>query len=275
MFPVGGTEFPKDNATLLAALADGVRPLGVSADAVALDGSFPSFEQISIELTGARFRRDHRPRPAPQETVVGFETRRLEIRANPAHAETLPFHLDVRGSDCVFGFGRAADGAGAFALRSAAACTVEASAALADIEAAVRAAAGEAVAAQGASIHSVQIELESAGSRSLAFSAKVTARAVMFSATLTLKGRIDIDDAFNARLSGLACSGEGMMATLAATALRPRLAQWEGASAPLSRFIPRGLVPEDIALYGNRESGLSIRLQLAAARTDGAAESQR
>jgi hypothetical protein len=258
MFPLGDGEFPKDNATLEAALARGI----ATPAAITLDGGFPSFGTIRVDLSGARFHRGQRPATAPPETADGFFARVVEVRAAPAYFESLPFHLSLRADDCVFAFGRTPEGTNAGVLKSTSNGSLEITASIADIEAAILAVASEAAAAHGASVQSVRVTLESETPRRLSIHAAATAKAMMFSATLTLRGHVEIDDAFHARLSGIACTGEGMIANLAAAQLRPRLAGWEGCEFPLQSVLPPGFALTDVALDADPAHGFRARFRL-------------
>ena len=76
---------------------------------------------------------------------------------------------------------------------------------------------------------------------------------------ITLRGRLEIDDGFTARLRDIACTGDGMIANLAASQLRPRLAEWERLGFPLASALPVGFAISDIAL----EAGAELRCRAA------------
>jgi hypothetical protein len=66
-----------------------------------------------------------------------------------------------------------------------------------------------------------------------------------------------VDDAMEGRLTGLGCSGDGMIANLAAGSIRTRLTGMEGRRLALRDFVPnlRSLVLE-------AEGGLRIRAEI-------------
>jgi len=260
MFPLGGSDFPKDTATLHAALAQGLAPLGLGASAVALDGAFPTFAAVRVDLTGAQFHRGLRPSRTASDANGGFFSRVAEITAAPARFESVPFQLSARAEDAVFAFGKDADGRCAVILQNCARGELEVAIAIADIEAALLALANEAASEFGASVKSIRISMESEKPRSAAITAVAVASALMTKATLTLRGRLEIDEKFNARLSGATCTGDGMIANLAASQLRPRLAVLEGQNIGLGDVLPRGLNISSIAL---ETGGPCVRLRTA------------
>jgi hypothetical protein len=58
----------------------------------------------------------------------------------------------------------------------------------------------------------------------------------VMSGTLHIKGKVDIDDELNATLSGLSCTGEGMIGGMAAKFLEPMLKKYNGKKFPLMAF---------------------------------------
>ena len=238
----GSADFQQDKAALLAALAHAIAPLGLDAAAITLDGVFPSFAAIRVDLTGARLTRDYRPARGRADATGGISCRVLEIEAAPAQIENLPCSLSLRANDCFFAFGSTADGERAAILDRCSGGSLEVTAGIADIEAALLAIAGEAAAAHGAAIQSVHVSMEIENPRRLAITATATARAMMFSATLTVRGRLEITEDFNLQFSDLACTGDGMIANLAAGRLRSRLAELEARRFSLSQALPGGIV---------------------------------
>ena len=264
MFLLGGSDFPNDNATLLAALPESLAPLGLGAPAVALEGMFPSFAAVRVDLSGARFQRGQRVAGASSEMKDGFFSRVVEIKAAPAQFERLPFSFSFRAEDCVVAYGHAAEGARVGILQRCPGGSVEAEISVADAEAALLILANDAASGFGASVQSVRIALEAGGPRRIAITATAVAKALMTTATLTLRGRLEVDDTFNARLSDITCTGDGMIANLAAGQLRPRLEELENWSFPLASVLPAGLEFSDIALEAG--AGLQVRAAFRAER---------
>ena len=269
MFLLGGSDFPNDNATLLSALSESLAPLGLGAAAVALDGAFPAFAAMRADLTGARFHRGLRAIAMSPELKDGFFSRVVEIKASPAQFKRLPFSFSFRAEDCVFAFGKTADGARAGILRRCSGGSLEIAVNVADAEAALLVLANDAASGFGASVQSIRIAMEADGPRRVAITATAVAKALMTTATLTLRGRLEIDDAFNARLREITCTGDGMIANLAASKLRPRLAEWERLSLPLASVLPAGFTISGITL----EAGAELRVRAAFHSADGGTQS--
>lgn len=255
MFALGGDAFPNDTESLRTALTRGAEPFGAGEDSVGIEGSFPSIETLRMNLTGARL--DAQMPPVPQgKTEGGFFSRALDITAEPARLASVPIHVRLHAEDCVFAFGTAADGTRTASLQSCTNGTLDASAATVDLEAALLTLAHDAAAAHGAEVKSVRLTLDAENPRTIAVTAIAVAKAMFFTATLTIRGRIAMDADFNLRLSDAQCTGDGMLANLAAAQLRPRIVELERQSFSLRTFLPAGLQPAEVALSG----GASLRI---------------
>ena len=264
MFLLGGSDFPNDNATLRDALAGSLLPLGITAPGMVLEGEFPSFSALRIDATGAHFQRGHRIAAASSEVKDGFFARSLEIKAAPAKFESLPLHVSLRANDCVFAFGTTERNERAGTLRRCSGGTLEIAAGIAEIEATLLVLASEAASGFGASVDSVRIVAEAETPRRVALTATAVAKAFMTKATLTLRGRLEIDDEYCARLREITCTGDGMIANLAAGQLRPRLAEWERLRFPLGDVLPDGVAISDITLIAGSE--LKVRAAFHSAK---------
>jgi len=257
MFVFGDEAFPHDTKSLRASLARGAARLGASDGAVIVDGEYPSVETTQLNLTGMRLDPRTALAPAVQNAGGGFFSRSLDIAAEPAHAESVPVRLRMHAEDCVFAFGTAADGTRVVSLQSCANGTLDASAATEDIEGALLTLARDAASEHGAEVESVRLTLTAESARCIAVSAVAVAKAMFFTATLTIRGRITLDENFVLRLRDATCTGDGMIANLAAAQLRPRIAALEGRAFPIRALLPEGLQPSEVVLSG----GAALRIR--------------
>ncbi len=250
MFAFGGDAFPTDSQSVRAALGDAARAHGAGGDAVVLTGDFPSFETLRVNLTGVHFDARTVPAGIVENGGGGFFTRVLEVTAAPARVASIPVELRMHAEDGVFTFGTAADGRRAARLDRCARATLEVEATTADLEAALLLLARDAAAKHGAEVQSVRLTLDAESPHALAVTAVAVAKAMFFTATLTIRGRLALDENFDLRLTGATCAGDGMIANLAAAQLRPRLADLEGRAFSIRALLPAGLQPDVIALSG-------------------------
>lgn len=257
MFVLGGDAFPHDTQSLRDALAQGAESKGAGEGAVVVEGNFPSLDAIRMNLTGVRLDGQASLAPAPENPAGGCYSRVLELAAEPAWIGTVPLRMQLDAEDCVLAFRVTAEGTRAASLQTCATGTLDVAAATADIEAALLGLARDAASKHGAEVESVRLTLEAESPRQVAVTAIAVAKAMFFTATLTIRGRIAIDGEFNLRLSESSCTGDGMIANLAAAQLRPQLAKLEGGVFSIRSFLPAGLQPSDVALTGG--AALQIR----------------
>jgi hypothetical protein len=256
MFVLGGDAFPHDTKSLRAVLARGAARFGAADGAVIVDGEYPSVAKTMMNLTGVRLDTRKAFATAVENTGGGFFSRVLDIAAEPAFAASVPVRLRMCAEDCVFAFGTAADGTHVASLQSCTSGTLDASAATTDLEAALLGLARDAATKHGAEVESVRLTLEAENPRQIAVTAIAVAKAMFFTATLTIRGRVALDGEFNLRLSETACTGDGMIANLAAAQLRPKLAALELSVFSIQAFLPAGLQLSDVVLSG----GASLKL---------------
>ncbi len=225
---------PVDTASLRACLLAVTRQLELPDSAVAVEGEFPSVGEVRVNLTGGRFHRGLRLAPGTETGgQPAFFVRAISVAATPASFESLPFTLAGQASDAVFALAGST-----LSFSRCSAGTLDLSVQHADLEAALTELAREAAAQKGAELKSVKVELKSLGPRALSLRAVAVAKAMFFTATLTITGRVEISESLEVRLTDLACAGDGMIANMAASAVRPRLAAMEGHSVSLRAFVP-------------------------------------
>ena len=259
MFALGGDAFPTDTQSLRTALARGAAPFGAREDAVTTEGDFPSLAALRMDLTGTRLDGHTRPATAQENAAGGFFARTLDVTAEPAQFGAVPVSIRLRAEDCVFTFGTAGDGARLLSLQSCTNGNLDAAAATADIETALLGLARDAAAGHGAEVKSVQLTLAAESASAISVTAIAVAKAMFFTATLTIRGRIAMDEDFNLRLTDATCTGDGMIANLAAAQLRPRLAELAAHTFSLRTFLPAGLQPAEVVL----SAGAALRISAA------------
>jgi len=260
MFVLDGHAFPNDTESFRAALAQGLKLHGAGEGAVMIEGNFPSFETLGMNLTGARLDARTQLARASENVAGGFFTHTLYITAEPALLASVPIRIRLHAKDCVFAFGTAEDGTRAAWVESCASGTLDAAAATADIETGLLALARDAASQHGAEVESVRLTLTAESPWRIAVTAIAVAKAMFFTATLAIRGDVALDEELNLRLSGTDCTGNGMLANLAAAQLRPRLAELERRTFPIRLLLPPGLRPAEITLTGG--AALQIRATL-------------
>ena len=134
----------------------------------------------------------------------------------------------------------------------------------AELERAIHAAVSAAAEKQGATVKETRVTMSAPSARAVEFTVDCTAKVFIATAKLTVRGRVEVDDALAARISGLAVSGEGMIAALAQSFLHPHLAKWNDRTIPLPELTQGGFLLRDVRVEVT-DDALRIEAELAAA----------
>jgi hypothetical protein len=218
----------------------------VTPQAITAQGTdFPQLTGLSIDLTNAQFSRDSRAVGATDTDGSPLSVAQLALFGEPLFFEKTPVtvRLDAEGVEM-----RMVGPAEAASLKVASASrgTVLVKVGLEALEGLLQSVVTELAAQKGIDVKKTKLTLTQNGPRAVGFRAEVTAKVFVMSASLALTGRLDIDDAFNARVSSLALDGDAMVTNLAGSFLRPRLQELEGRVFPLLAFSPAGLQLRDV-----------------------------
>ena len=118
-------------------------------------------------------------------------------------------------------------------LHNAADGHIEISTSTSDLESLIAEVATSEAAKHGVTIDSVQLILRSKSSRSLAAEVRLRAKKLFLTASMKITGQLDLDEELNARVSGLDCTGDGAIASVACGVLKPHLQKIDGREFPL------------------------------------------
>lgn len=236
MFPLNATTLPATAPDLAYAINHSLRGVfALARDPVEVrDLSYPHLAAINVSLDGAKLP-DRPPaipslvaEPAPALTVGSFNASGRGLSIGPA---ALDFALTATGVELY----QAKDQANQIVLllHNAAQGRIEASVSKSDLEALIAEVAKTEAGKHGVNIDSVELSLRSQSPRSLAAEVRLRAKKLFLSASLRITGQLDLDEALNARLSGLDCTGDGAIASVACGVLKPHLEKLNGRQFPL------------------------------------------
>lgn len=129
----------------------------------------------------------------------------------------------------------------------------------AELQGMLMAFAQAAAAEQGAKIESADLTVTQAGDRAVMAMLRVKAKKSFIPATVVVEGRADVDERLNVTLSGLRCTGEGMVGSVVAGVLGAKIKPFEGREFHLA---PEPL--KNVRLEGLKvEAGDPVRLSAA------------
>jgi hypothetical protein len=231
MFPLKTTNLPTSAADLARRLNESLRDLfQLPNDPVTIrEVSYPHLASLAVSLDGAQLRGQPPPVPFPAGasdpalTIDSFAAKGSQISVGPAAVD---FAIEARNVQ----LNRAADSTGniVLMLHSAADGRIQVSASPADLEALIAEVAKIEAAKHGVAIDGVQLSLRSNSPRSLAAEVRLRAKKLFLSTSLRITAQVDLDEELNAKISGLACAGEGAMGGIACGILKPHLEKMDG-----------------------------------------------
>lgn len=240
MFPLSGNQFPASVEELKSAIRGGLSDVLTLVNpqaAVQIEGgSWPAIDRMTIDLNGASISITQPPaKPKPKDDrQTGITINQLRVLGHPIRYGRSGADLDVSASSVALDFAHDESGKALLLLRDAADGRIEMKVNKSDLQAALTDAATAAAKPHGVAVQDLQLNLTSDGPRSLAGELRVKAKKMVMSGVVLLRGRIDIDDSLVATLSNLACSGEGMIGSMAAAMVNTKLKSYEGKRIPLT-----------------------------------------
>ena len=236
MFPLYTRTFPSSateltqllDASLQRVFAGASNPVSVRAK------NYPNLADLRVVLDRAQLRPNPPPPPRPLgEGTPALTVDDLEITASALSLGPATADLKLRATDVALHQATDASGDIILTLQSAANGEVEVSADKAELERAIAAVATREAGKHGVSIDQVQVSVSSRGARSVDAEVRLRGRKLFFTTVIRIAAKLDLDEELNARLSGLACHGEGAVGALACSVLEPHLQKLDGKSFAL------------------------------------------
>jgi hypothetical protein len=242
---------PTTARQLAEALEGGLRTLTAippGRNIASADGAYPALDTLRVDLTGAQVDTTRRPAPpGAGETGAVVTARELRIAGRPIQVENARVTLELSATDARLRYARGEGGLWLVPIGVAEGRMVV-ELARGDLEALILSHAREAGQAHGANVTKLDLKLALLGPRSIAADALVTARKTLLTGTVRLTGQLDIDEALAARISGLDCIGQGVVGSVAAAAIKPKLKRAEGRTMSLGTLVFEGLQPRDVRI---------------------------
>src|SRR6266581_4131433 len=225
MFPLQRSEFPSTADDFARALSESIRGfVRVRDDPVRVRASnYPELEELRIVVDRGEICMDPLPPPSVSGSKPAVRAKRMEITGRGISFGGASLDLAMQAREVQLNHGRDCEGNVVLLLQSAIEGSVELMVSKNDLRLLILGRAGIEAQKHGVSIEDVRLDLRSRGSRSLDADMQVRARKLFLSATVTIKGRLDIDEHLTAKLSDLRCRGDGALGALACNFLSPIL----------------------------------------------------
>jgi hypothetical protein len=239
MFPLFQSELPT-SAAGLATVLDGSlrRALQIPNQAVFVrDRAYPNVDEIAIDLSGATLRTDAPRFPFSEDAgEPAISAVRLTLNARPLVVSGASIDLALAADDIVLHQNRGPDGNIVLSLHRADNGEIGIWIREGDLERLVVEGAKTQAGRQGVIIEDVLLNLTSRDSHSLGLELRIQARKLFLRTSIRIVGQLNIDDELVARFSGVECSGEGGIGTIACGMLAPHLQKLQAREFPLLAF---------------------------------------
>jgi hypothetical protein len=243
-FPLSGESLPATLDELVKSLSAGYEArVSIPADhaaVVATGEHYPSLDALLIDLSDSRIKTDFRPSSmrAAGKIEPGLRVKYLQYVARPLRYTDGSTNLSITARDVKLDVLHSRRGGepSTLVMTEAADGRVQFDVNLTDLRAMFRSAARAAGSRNGYLVRDVEPKFTSVESRSLACEVRVRGFWLFLPTTFKLTGRIDVDDAQNARLSDIGCTGEDVGGFLLAGWIDSALKKYDGRVMPLATF---------------------------------------
>jgi hypothetical protein len=223
---------------LTAAYAQRV-DLPTSRPVVVVKGDkYPHLDRLDIDLTGARLKPDYKPtetkssaKPQPALTVG-----ELSYVARPLYYQQGQTNLSFSAKDVQLALLQSRKDRAVLVMTEAHDGLVDFSISQDDVQRVVLSSAKENASKAAFFITGLTTHLSSDGPHSISIDLDVDGWWLLVPTTIHFTGRCDVDDAFNAHLSHLSCSGSNVGGPLLAAIVNGAIKKYEGKVQPLAAF---------------------------------------
>jgi hypothetical protein len=253
LFRLGASGIPATPHELAAALTRGCRQALILPDednTVAIDGNeFPSINSITIDLSDGRFRSTKKDKININNNVErNLLVRHVEVRAQPLLVHRAKLNVNLVADGAQVALERDRWGRPIMMLADARSGSLNFDVSMADAQAILLRTARDAASKYGITIERMDLKVVPETPRAVRAQVHVMTVVGFIPAGMTFKAHVTVDNAMNARLSGLTVDGDEALGPLIVGFLRPGLAKYNNEKRPLVSF-PAGRVQlRDVAV---------------------------
>jgi hypothetical protein len=229
----------------------------VSDQTVAATGQFPAIDTLTINLTNAT-PLDHpaaRWSSEPGEVHGQINVANLQVLGDPFGSGARQVQIEAAASNCRAQIVRLPGNQTALRLATAQNGSLRASVTRANVEAILLTEATNAAKAQGVEIKDAEISWRTDDPRTLFAEVLIKAKkGFLPTANLRVRGQLKIDDSLNSTISNLSVDGEGMVGSIGAGLIRPKLMKAEGMTRSLLALPLDALRITDVRLVASADA---------------------
>jgi hypothetical protein len=212
--------------------------LPATRPAVVARGRFPDLDSLDIDLSGGKIRDSYRPtslKSVRRLTPIA-SVRSLSYTADPLHYDDASQSLRITASDVKLALIRGRGDKEVLVMTDASQGEARFFASLDDLNTIVRDATDDNAGRAVFFVRDTRLTMMSENPRSLAATVQIRGLWLLIPTSITLSGRIDIDQHFDATLSHLSCTGTDVGGPLLAGFINSALKKYDGKVMPLAAF---------------------------------------
>jgi hypothetical protein len=231
---------------------------------VVAEGIFPRLSRLHIDVSGAKARRDYKPKQTKTEPgrvarlTPALFAGDFAYVAEPLRYEHGEMDLRLTARDASFAMLKEPDHSGTLVMFDAAGGEMVLSAEVKELRAMLLGGARN-HAKGGFWVRDVDLSITSDHPRTVAVTLRVKAMWTLLPMTFRLGGRITVDDQFNAHLSNVFVAGDDPGGMLVAAMVGPDMRKEEGRVRPLARWPNDRIELKDVSLTGGERMKLVVK----------------
>ena len=228
------TDFDSTVAAFHATLRERVAGDALESRLTVQQGTWPTFEDVAVDLTGATLKPE-RPVPVNLENMeAAFSIGRLSIHGEPLTVNSAKVQIRSTSDQLQLSFARDEQQRVVVVPTNVVHGETAVDITKSDLQTLLLHGAREAAKEHDATIEDATLDLEQQSDNAARFSTTIQARKSMFQATLKIFGKIEIDEHLTLRIDDLNCDGEGMLGSMLAALVRPKLSEHNATAVPLA-----------------------------------------
>lgn len=253
LFRLGGA-MPRNPQELSTALVAGWQnsiALPDSSRAISIEGAdYPAIGALRIDLSSGRVKVSNRKDRIRVNNKVEQDLRvgRLEVRGEPLLVRRAKIHMSLVADGAHIDLERDRRGRPVMMLADARSGSLSFDVTQADAESLLLQSARESASHYGVTIERMHLHIDPETPRSVQATLHVFTWVGPIPAGLVFKAHMTVDDAMNARISGLTVDGDEALGPLIVNFLRPGLQKYNGQTRRLMSFPAGNLQLRDVAV---------------------------
>lgn len=254
VFALGEGRMPQDSRELSVALSEGWKngiTLPDPEKAVFIDGgNYPSVGTLRIDFSQGRLKQTSKKDKIEVNNKVekNLQVEHLEVKGQPMLLQKAQLNMRLVADDARIDMERDRRGRPVMLLAQARSGTLDLDVSRSDAEALMLQNAREMASPYGVTVEKMQLAIVPQTPRSVQALLYVQTKVGFIPAGMLFQAHVTVDNAMNAKITGLTCEGDEALGPLIVHFLRPALAKYNNITRPLVSFPPGNMQLRDVAV---------------------------